>query len=584
MNAKQYKTIYSKIHGCLIAVAETASSQGKATGASAPVHSTPSTSGAAWGSGFCGALSTTFAFVTLAWASPAWAQPAPHALPTGGQVVQGAVQFNPSAQQLNILQSTDRAAVNWQSFDIGAAAKVNVVQPSAQSVLLNRVGGEAPSQIFGQLQANGQVILVNPNGMVFGKDGSVSAAGFTGSTLNISDADFMAGKERYTRSGTAAATSAIVNRGLIQAAPGGYVALLGASVSNEGAIVAPQGNVFMAAADAVTLPSPTVGLPIGPSGRIRLELTPASISAAVANHKGGTIVTEGGQVYLQAAAVNAALAHIIQSGRIDTTGVQGGQVHVLTDGGRIRVDGSIQANSTGTDEKGQPKAGGDIYIGRDKDTNVLAAMGDVRGAQLTSKGGFVETSGAQLKTDGISVSAKDWLLDPSDITISNSASSNVTGTSPADIMPNGGAGTSSIVQVSTIQSAINAGTNVTIKTTNASNPSGTGNITIANALSLNNTGAQDATLSLIADNGIIQNAAITATGSRLVHISMTANGQFQGINAASNSSRGVAINAGITTNGNITINGNANTTATGSGRGVHLSVWVEFVFQFHLQP
>ncbi len=374
MNAKQYKTIYSKIHGCLIAVAETASNQGKATGASAPAHSTPSTSGAAWGSGFCGALSTTFAFVTLAWASPAWAQPAPTALPTGGQVVQGAVQFNQSTQQLNILQGSDRAAVNWQSFDIGAAAKVNVVQPSAQSVLLNRVGGESPSQIFGQLQANGQVILVNPNGMVFGKDGSVSAAGFTGSTLNISDADFMAGKERYTRSGTAAATSAIVNRGLIQAAPGGYVALLGASVSNEGAIVAPQGNVFMAAADAVTLPSPTVGLPIGSSGRIRLELTPASISAAVANHKGGTIVTEGGQVYLQAAAVNAALAHIIQSGRIDTTGVQGGQVHVLADGGHIRVDGSIQANST------DGSAGGDIYIGRDKDTNVLAAVGDVRGA------------------------------------------------------------------------------------------------------------------------------------------------------------------------------------------------------------
>jgi filamentous hemagglutinin family protein len=353
-------------------------------------------------------------------------------------VVQGAVQFNQNAQQLNILQGSDRAAVNWQSFDIGAAAKVNVVQPSAQSVLLNRVGGEAPSQIFGQLQANGQVILVNPNGMVFGKDGSVSAAGFTGSTLNISDADFMAGKERYTRSGTAAATSAIVNRGLIQAAPGGYVALLGASVSNEGRIEAPQGNVFMAAADAVTLPSPTVGLPIGPSGRIRLELTPASISAAVANHKGGTIVTEGGQVYLQAAAVNAALARIIQSGSIDTTGVQGGQVHVLADGGHIRVDGQIKTNST------DGSAGGDIYIGRDKDTNVLAAVGDVRGAQLTSKGGFVETSGTHLKTDGISVSAKDWLLDPSDITISNSASSNVTGTSPDDITPNGGAGTGSL--------------------------------------------------------------------------------------------------------------------------------------------
>ncbi|MFN6407628.1 MAG: ESPR-type extended signal peptide-containing protein, partial [Limnohabitans sp.] len=133
MNAHCFKTVFSKRLGARVAVGEHASNQGKATGASAPVHSTPSTSGAAWGSGFCGALSTTFAFVSLAWASPAWAQvpPAPHALPTGGQVVQGAVQFNTHAQQLNILQGSDRAAVNWQSFDIGAAAKVNVVQPSA---------------------------------------------------------------------------------------------------------------------------------------------------------------------------------------------------------------------------------------------------------------------------------------------------------------------------------------------------------------------------------------------------------------------------------------------------------------------
>jgi filamentous hemagglutinin family protein len=572
MNAHCFKTVFSKRLGSLVAVGEHASSQGKATGASTPAHNISSTSSAfsaSWGAGFCGALSTTFAFVTLAWASPAWAQPATNALPTGGQVVQGAVQFNTQAQQLNITQSTDRAAVNWQSFDIGAAAKVHVVQPSAQSVLLNRVGGEAPSQIFGQLQANGQVILVNPNGMVFGKDGSVSAAGFTGSTLNISDADFMAGKERYTRSGTAAATSAIVNRGLIQAAPGGYVALLGASVSNEGRIEAPQGNVFMAAADAVTLPSQasTVGVPIGQSGRIKLELTPASINAAVANHKGGTIVTEGGQVYLQAAAVNAALASIIQSGSIDTTGVKGGQVHVLADGGHIRVNGSIKANSN------DGSAGGDIYIGRDKDTNVLAAMGDASGARLESKGGFVETSGSFLKTDGTRVIAKDWLLDPSDITISSSTNSNVTGTSPADITPNGGAGTSSIVQVSTIQDAINQGTNVTIRTTNTLNPTGAGNITIANALAFTNNGAQDATLSLIADNGITQNAAITTTGgSRLVNISMTANGNFQGNTAASTSSRGITLNAGITTNGAITLTGNNQSGATdGAGAGVYIN-------------
>ncbi len=584
MNARCFKTVFSKRLSARVAVGEHTSSQGKATGAGG-FAGDASQSGSVLGcvsdqfegfkNGFWGALSSTFALVALVWAAPAWAQPAAHALPTGGQVVQGAVQFNQSAQQLNIQQSTDRAAVNWQSFDIGAAAKVNIQQPSAQSVLLNRVGGESPSQIFGQLQANGKVILVNPNGLVIGRDGSVSAAGFTGSTLNISDADFMAGQARFSRSG--GVHGSVVNQGRIELSRGGYVALLGASVSNEGAIVAPQGHVFLAAADGVNIPAELpgpglLGVPIGQSGRIRLELTPASINAAVANHKGGTIVTEGGQVYLQAAALNQAMATVLQSGSIDTTGVQGGQVHVLADGGRIRVDGQIKANSTGTDDKGQPKAGGDIFIGRDRDTNVLAAVGDVRGATLESKGGFVETSGDHLKTDGITVKTKDWLLDPSDITISNSADSNVTGTSPADITPNGGAGTSSIVNVGTIQTAINAGTSVTIKTTNASNPSGAGNITITDALSLNNTGAQDATLSLVADNGIIQNGAITATGTKLVHISMTADGNFQGNSAASASSQGITLNAGITSNGNITLTGNnQSSAAAGAGAGVHIN-------------
>jgi len=80
---------------------------------------------------------------------------------------------------------------------------------------------------------------------------------------------------------------------------------------------------------------------------------------------------------------------VLQSGSIDTTGEQGGQVHVLADGGRIRVDGQIKANSTGTDDKGKKLAGGDVYIGRDESTNILAAVGNVSGAYLESTGGFV---------------------------------------------------------------------------------------------------------------------------------------------------------------------------------------------------
>ncbi|PUE11644.1 hypothetical protein B9Z51_05050 [Limnohabitans sp. T6-5] len=552
MNKLCYKTIFSKRLGALVAVGEHAASQGKATG---------QFTGAVFVNGFShasvfyiGVLTLSFALVSMAWAAPA-----NNALPTGGQVAQGAAAISQSGANMAINQSTARAVVNWQSFDIGKDAKVNIVQPNAQAVMLNRVTGVAPSQIFGQMTANGQVVLVNPNGVTFGKDGSVSAAGLTASTLNTTDADFMAGRNRFTRDG---ATGQVINQGTLTAAPGGYVALLGASVSNEGKIVAPQGNVALGAAEMITLP-------LYGSSRIKMELTPSAINAAVANQRGGSIVSEGGQVYMQAAAVGSAIASVMQSGGIDTSGAQGGAVHLLADGGRIKVDGSITANSTAAGNKG-----GDIVIGRDEVTGVLAKSTDVSGAQLQSKGGFVETSGHYLKTEGISVKAKEWLLDPTDITIV------ATGTATADTASSTASGTttyedntavaSSEVLKSTIESAINGGTNVTIKTSNTTaGATGAGNITIATALAFNNTGATDATLSLIADNGITQNsgASITtnAASTKLVNVTMTANGNYQGNTAASASSRGIVLNSTINTNGAVTVTGTSKNTGGGAG-------------------
>ena len=271
MNHLCYKTIFSKRLGTLVAVGEHACSQSKGQGASAA----PGAAGF-FDARFVGTLALGFASVSLGWSQT---------LPQGAQVVQGVVSVSQSGHQMAITQSTPKAVVNWQSFDIGQNAKVNVLQPSSQSVLLNRVLSDNPTQILGQLQANGQVVLVNPKGIVVGSDGSVSASAFTASTLNISDADFMAGNMRYTRDGS---TGQVINKGRIEVAPGGYVALLGAGVSNEGQIIAPQGGVALGAADTVTVP-------LGRTGKIKLELTPASINAAVANQKDGVIVAEGGQ-------------------------------------------------------------------------------------------------------------------------------------------------------------------------------------------------------------------------------------------------------------------------------------------------
>jgi filamentous hemagglutinin family protein len=503
MNSGHHKTIFSKRLGCLVAVGEHASSQGKANGAASGQFS--GFSGTDWLSTvlqFVGVLTASCAMVSLAWAGPAAT-----ALPTGGQVAQGAVSVQQAGAVMSINQSTSKAVVNWNTFDIGQNAKVNIVQPGPNAVMLNRVTSANPSQILGQLNANGQVVLVNPNGVLFGKDGSVNASSFTASTLGISDANFMAGNLQFERNGS---TASVVNQGSISTT-GGYVALLGASVSNEGKINTQGGTAYLAAAE-------TVKIPVSGSGRIKLELSPSRINAAVANGKGGTIVTEGGQVYMQAASLSNMVASIIQSGNIDTTGAQGGAVHLLADGGQIRVDGSITANSTGSDGQGQQNTGGDIIIGRDMVTEVLAKATDASGATLESNSGFVETSAEYLSTAGIKVAAGTWLLDPNNIEI-NATSTAVT------------AG-NSVVKAGDIAAALTAGTTVTVTTgtgagstssasgvsqaTAGTGSASAGTIAVNSAINSNYTGANNPTLTLSAASNIAVNAAITTAGSNIV--------------------------------------------------------------------
>jgi filamentous hemagglutinin family protein len=517
MNAKCFKTVFSERLGCLVAVGEHACSQGKSSGVSAFGGAAFVASVLASAGVFMGALVLSQVFVGLA-----WAQPAANALPTGAAVVQGAASLAQSANKLHITQASQRAAINWQSFDIGASAKVNVVQPNAQAVLLNRVVGQSPSQIFGKLQANGHVILVNRNGVLFGKDGSVNAASFTASTLGITDANFMAGNMLYERNGS---TAGVVNQGEIEVSPGGYVALLGASVNNEGKIIAPKGGVALGAAE-------TIKVPVTGSGRIKLELTAGDINASVKNS--GSIVAEGGQVYMQALALNRAAAQILQSGSIDTTGEQGGAVHLLADGGKIRVDGSIKANSD------NGKAGGDIYIGRDKDTNVLAALGDVSGAQLESRGGFVETSGDVLSTTGTRVKSAEWLLDPYNITIASSLPSGTAYSS------NYTSGADSVILASDIVASLNAGTSVSIQT--GAGGASAGDINV-NADIVKASGAS-ASLTLTAHRDVLLNNSIKTTSNDL-NIRLNAlTGKVTGAGGLAAGSGGV-ITVNTTTNGEL---------------------------------
>ncbi|EGR8146090.1 filamentous hemagglutinin N-terminal domain-containing protein, partial [Salmonella enterica subsp. enterica serovar Offa] len=210
-------------------------------------------------------------------------------LPTGGQIVAGQGSISTSGNQMTVNQNTQGMVTNWNSFDIGKNHTVQFVQPGSSAVALNRVTGGHESQILGTLKANGQVMLINPAGVMFGKGAKVNTAGMVASTKNISNEDFMAG--RYTFSGGSQPGAEIVNQGSLTTTKGGYIVLAADRVRNQGEIRTPGGRVVLAAADRVTLQLDNTGL------------TAVSVNGSVVNalaENRGLISATNGQVYLTA--------------------------------------------------------------------------------------------------------------------------------------------------------------------------------------------------------------------------------------------------------------------------------------------
>src|SRR5580698_2741087 len=120
-----------------------------------------------------------------------------NALPSGGTVSGGTAQIATCANAENITQSSTRAVIAWQSFNIGTSESANFQQPGTSSITLNRVGGGSASQINGSLTANGQVWIVNPDGVAFGSTAQVNVGGLVATTAGISNSQFMAGSNNF---------------------------------------------------------------------------------------------------------------------------------------------------------------------------------------------------------------------------------------------------------------------------------------------------------------------------------------------------------------------------------------------------
>ncbi len=206
--------------------------------------------------GLCAFGSLLLALLPGLPSGPAFAAgPSPTELPTNGVVASGQASIMSGNAAMTINQTTDKAVINWSTFNVGSRAEVSFNQPSANSQTLNRVLGAEASQLYGKVKANGQVLLINPNGVVIGEGAQISASGVVASTLDITDQDFRDGNYRFERNG---ATGSVVNEGDVTTPATGYVALLGVNVSNRGSVT--TGKAVLAAGDKVEIPVTESGL------------------------------------------------------------------------------------------------------------------------------------------------------------------------------------------------------------------------------------------------------------------------------------------------------------------------------------
>lgn len=330
-----------------------------------------------------------------------------YALPEGGQVAAGQAAITTAGSTMTIAQQTAQAIINWQNFGIGSGEAVHINQPNSQAMLLNRVVGSNPSEIFGQLTANGQVILVNPNGVFFRPGSSVDVGGLTASTLNIANEDFLKGQLRFAGD----SQNPVINAGSLTA-QNGYVNLLAKEVVNEGIIAAQTGSVNLAAGSGMSLD-------YNGDGKMTVAVTDGAYQSAVANKK--LIQADGGLVVMTASGKDALMDSAVNnSGMIqaNTLGEAAGQINLTGD--NIATTGTISANG------GSNGQGGTIKIIANHKTAVDGQL-SAQGGQLSGDGGFIETSGdivsigehSSIQANAPQGKAGQWLLDPVDITISD---------------------------------------------------------------------------------------------------------------------------------------------------------------------
>lgn len=481
------------------------------------------------------------------------------AMPSGGTIRSGNGSIVDQGQTMTVQQNSNRMAIDWTQFNIAKNETIRYAQPDKNAVALNRVTGGQQSLIEGNLNANGHVFLVNPNGVVFGKNASVDVGGLVASTARLADDTmnhFGSSQDSLNLAVDNENNAAVINEGIIRA-QGGLVALHASNVENSGTITDDGGTVALTAAKNLNLSSDADG---------KLNFTVDGTLARAQSLNSGTLKADGGYVVMTAKSAGDVLSTVVNnSGTIEAKTLRKNEKgQVLLDGGdngQVEVSGTLDASGT---EEGQD-AGSIKAIGQKTivhDGTQLLARGNVNGGTIETSGDVLNLGNSlNIDAKGITGKAGEWLLDPLDVIIADNdptttsnyensekktaADSDFTNGSasigyndPDATTANASSVNSAVTWISTdmVEKMLNAGTNVTIQ---AAATNGSANIIVKN--DIDKTAGDDATFTLDAMRNITVNGNITSTAGKLnVVLNADSNGDQIGA---------VIINANINTNG-----------------------------------
>ena len=452
-----------------------------------------------------------------------------------GMIVQnGSASFTSSGSRLTVT-AANNTLLNWQSFNIAPGETTTFVQPSSGSVVWNQIGGQSPTLIYGSLQANGVVILLNSSGFYFGPNSFVSVAGLVVSTANCMPPQNSGGAWEFNGPPPLAS---IVNYGSIKVGQGGSAFLIADQVQNFGSISAPGGTIGFAAGQTVTLSE-------RPDGR-GMSMNVTLPQGSVDNY--GNVVADGGTIALNAKVVN-------QDGLLQANSVQNqnGTIElVASDSVNLGADSQILAQG---DASAGGSAGGNVTIqaGNTFSDTTGSAISTAGGAN-GGNGGNVEISApnvASLNSTMDATAQVGWtggtfFLDPVNIILGTSSGSGMINVNTAF------AGFSSIQLQASGNITLADGTawdlsGTTGQTTGALTLQAGGNIAIGDGASISD--ANNWSVSLAAGYNVVSHTCTPGTGS----IVLNGSGEIQTAAGGINLQAGqdITVNSGyvITTGG-----------------------------------